>query len=184
MSTKEDQAELKQLLVEAHEMGLQYTGDDPVELYAIVMQERGKRGREVPVPCFSKSYDSIDRRCRICQLREACSDQDPNPRIAPPASKLQPIPCDACGKGFLDDPTVVEGTDEIRDYACTTPGCQNSVAVQCGWEEVGGQIASEIVLGETEPDPEPEDKPTKPTKPKTVLQVIEGGASRRPGSRL
>jgi len=150
---QETTAEFKQLMLEAHELDIQYTGSDPVELYAIVMMERAERGRSLPVPCYGKSFDSTDRRCRVCQLRDQCADLDKSPRVVLVEAKLQAIPCEACDRGMLEvECDVNPETGEVRDYGCTTAGCQNSVGVQCGWEETRDKIHHKIVLGELLPE--------------------------------
>jgi hypothetical protein len=171
--------DLQSLLVEAHELNIQYTGDDAVELHAIVTMARSEAGRNHPVPCYGLSFDPTNRRCRICQLRNPCADLDQRPRVDVLEAKLQPIPCESCGKGMLE----IECLDEagtLRDYGCTTIGCQNSVAVQCGWESVGGQVVREVVLGEPEEKPEKEVAPkvidVEPEEsPKPKLRVVAGG---------
>lgn len=180
-------SDFKALLVEAHDLGIQYTGVDPSELGAFVTMARAERGRTHEVPCYGLSYDPTDRRCRICQLRNPCADLDKRPRVVVLEAHLQSIPCGACGKGMLEIECVDKDTGHIRDFACTTKGCQNSVAVQCGWE-TQTDVVREVVLGEPEPEPadvaEVEDSPeaaapsspAEPAAPKKKILIVRSGS--------
>lgn len=150
--TDEENLDFSALLKEAHDLGLHYTGTNAAELHGFVTMARNKVGSDHSVPCYGLSFSSTDRRCRICQLKNPCADLDKRPRVeVREIAQLEPIPCDACGKGSLEVESLNPETRELRDYTCTTRGCQNSVAVQCGWEQIGSQIAREIVLGESDP---------------------------------
>ena len=182
------EADFKALVREAHDLGLHYTGSDAAELHGYVTMARAERGREHPVPCYGLSFDATDRRCRICQLRNPCADLDHRPRVEVIEASLQALPCDACGKGMLEVELVERETKEIRDYGCTTRGCQNSVKVQCGWED-SGDIVREIVLHDHKakvvapaedddpPDEDPVAVPQDPPKP--ALRAIEGGKAKK-----
>ena len=167
--------DFKALMVEARELGVQYNGDDVDELTAYILMARASADKSVPVPCFGVSYDPTDRRCRICQLRDACADKDKKPRIEILEPTLQAIPCGACGKGSLDVACEDEQTGQLRDYACSNVGCPNTVAIQCGWESTGG--VADVVFGEDKPEPEAvpempiEDKPAPKAKPKAKAKL-------------
>jgi hypothetical protein len=163
-------AEFKALQNDAHALGIHYTGDDPSELHVFVQMARAERGKSHPVPCYGLSYDPTDRRCRICQLRNPCADTDKRPRVELVKLPLQALPCDSCGVGVLQEELRDRDTNEVRDYGCTTKGCQNTVSIQCGWESVK-PAAAEIVLGEPAPEPVKKPEPVKPP----ALQVIQGG---------
>lgn len=168
--------DFKALLVEAQELNIQYNGDDPVELHALITLARSDVGKDHPVPCFGLSYDPTNRCCRICQLRDPCADKDKRPRIEVLEAKLQPVPCDACGKGLLE----IECEDEwgeLRDYACSTKGCPNTIAIQCGWESIDtDQVVREIVVESSDPSkPEPKPEP-KPESEPVAEQAVESTA--------
>lgn len=180
-------ADFKTLTAEAHELGIQYTGDDADELTAFIAMARAERGKEHPVACYGLSYDQTDRRCRICQLRNPCADLDKRPRVVVMEAKLQPIPCDVCGKGMLEVECVETETGILRDYACSTKGCPNTLAIQAGWESVGNETVREIVLGEPEaeeeaPEPEVAADPETPKK-KPELRVVKGGKDDAPPAK-
>jgi hypothetical protein len=184
------------LMAEAQDLGLQYTGNDPVELDALVTMARLEAGDKHPVPCYGKSYDPTDRRCRICQLRKACADLDPSPRVevlAPDGKpQLEPIPCGACAKGELSVELLDVEARTLRDYGCTTRGCQQTVGIQCGWstdvspeivieEEKGSEEESEAkaepVAGPAVP-PSAEPVPAPP-KPKRKVVVKKGKSTKK-----
>ncbi len=175
-------AEIKALHTEAHELGIQYNGDDPHELHQFVQLARSERGKDHPVPCFGLSYDPTDRRCRICQIRNACADQDNSPRVEVVEAKLNPIPCDACGKGILEVECLDNETRQLRDYACSTKGCQNSVAVQCGWEKVGQNTVREIVIEGKRAETKKPEKVATPGKDSDAAET--SGKSKPPKLRV
>lgn len=145
-----EQADLKQLMTEAQDLGIQYYGDDPDELGMFIAMARAEAGKSHPVACYGLSYDPTDRRCRICQLRNPCADLDRRPRIEVLDVSLQPVPCAVCGTGMLEVECEDPDTHQLRDYACTRKGCPNTLSIQCGWETVGQSTVREVVLGEHE----------------------------------
>src|SRR5512142_57089 len=76
-----DEAQFQELMREAQQLGLHYTGHDCAELELIVTLARQERGVAHPVACYGLSYEPTDRRCRICQLRGPCSELDKRPRV-------------------------------------------------------------------------------------------------------
>lgn len=165
-----------ELIREAQELGIQYNGDDMDELEGFVQMARIKHGKEHPVKCYGLSYDPSDRRCRICQLKNPCADIDKRPRIQIcEVAQLQPIPCDVCQAGSLEVECVDIETRELRDYACSNTGCQNSVSIQCGWENTV-TAEKEIVIVEKKHKAEKStaEKKTEETKEGPALRVIKG----------
>lgn len=167
-----DQERFDELRREAQEIGLHYTGKDPVELEAFLALAKAEQGASHPVACYGLSYEPTDRRCRICQLRGPCSEKDLRPHVVvTDISKLEDVMCEACGTGSLSVELLsqdsVEGeAREIRDFGCTTPGCLNTLGIQCGWEQQPERQQQEIAFA-----PRPEvrlegvQKPLKPEKP-------------------
>ena len=51
------EAEFGELLTQAQELGIQYTGTDGDDLRGLVSMARKESGREHPVPCYGLSYD-------------------------------------------------------------------------------------------------------------------------------
>ena len=138
-------AEFRALVAQAQELSIQYYGDDSAELHALVQLAMATKGDAHPVPCFGQSYDPINRGCRICTLRDRCADIDKKPRVELVSAKLQAVVCESCARGMLEV-AVEDDAGNLRDFACTTAGCQNTVAVQCGWESVGNIVPVEVVL--------------------------------------
>jgi len=172
-------ADFAAMTAQAHELGIHYTGVDPLELQAFIAMAQADRGPEHPVPCFGLSYDPSHRPCRICQMRNPCADADKKPRVeVADVRRLEPVPCEACRRGELNIELQDVETHEIRDYGCSTHGCQNTLGIQVGWES--GSRPTEIVLGEADADEEAAKVETEaeaePEKP--ALEVIDGGKSK------
>jgi hypothetical protein len=158
-----DASDFKELMKEAHILGIHYTGSDTQELVKLIELARKNKGEGHPVPCYGVSHDPTDRRCRVCQLRVACSRLDTSPRVEKlDVTVLQSLPCEACGKGSLEIELLDLETHRLKDYACSTLGCQNMISIQCGWSAERLPTEHEIVLGD------PEKKVEKISKEKSL----------------
>ncbi len=152
-----DQVQLDALRRQAQALGLHYNGRSTVELEAFLALARAEGGKDHPVACYGLSFEPTDRRCRICALRDPCGAMDHRPRVEvlDPA-RLDDVVCESCGAGQLSVELLAadsaEGeAREIRDYGCTTPGCLNTLGVQCGWEAQPERAPQEIAFA---PKPE------------------------------
>lgn len=136
----------KALILEAQELGMHYTGNNPLELEGIIAIAKSKRRKKQLVPCFGLSFDPTDRRCNVCQVRIRCAEEDSSPRIIlADTGGLRAIPCDVCKRGNLE--VELANEDMIVDYGCTESGCANSLRLQCGLSYRDIKEPDEIVLG-------------------------------------
>lgn len=148
------EADFRALMARAHELGVHYTGEQALELEMLLAMAEKEQGPEHPVPCFGLSYDPSARPCRMCSLRNACADLDKSPRVeVADVRRLLPVPCEVCRKGELSAELLDPESRELRDYGCTTTGCQNTISIQCGWE-AGMRV--EMQFGEVEEEEQPE----------------------------
>jgi len=185
-----DGAQFIELMREAQLLGFHYTGRDIAELEALVGLAKAERGTNHPVACYGLSYEPTDRRCRICQLRGPCSDLDKRPRVeVMDPSQLESVICEACGQGELRVELRAPDSIIVRDYGCNTPGCLNTLGIQCGWSEETKRLPENIafeakpkeklegVLPSPKP-PEPEPEPMPPYKKTRV--VVKAAAPAAP----
>jgi len=172
-------SKFEDLLVEAQSLGIQYTGEDVDELFGFISLAKADVGREHPVPCFGIKFDPTDPRCRICQLKDPCADKDNQPRVEVLEAKLSPVPCESCGKGDLEI-ECIDDYGALRDYACTTKGCPNSVAIQCGWEFNDDlEDESAVTFDEPEVKQEPVTVKAAPKKKATPKKAPPKKASKK-----
>jgi hypothetical protein len=137
--------EFQTLMREAQRYGFHYSGQDISELNALVTLAKIECGDSHPVPCFGLNYESTDRRCRICQLQEACAAKDRRPRIEIlDPNTLGDVICNACGSGELRVELRIPDSSIVRDYGCSTPGCLNTLGIQTGWDETRVKLTPEI----------------------------------------
>jgi hypothetical protein len=185
-----DEEEFLALLTEAQELGVHYTrqGEDRDihELRAFVSLARQEHGADHPVACYGVSHDPTDRACRICSLRQSCADRDTSPRVEVMGVKqLEDVPCESCGRGLLSEELTDKDTGELLDFRCSTMGCSNTLGSQCGWDEITGRRPTISVEdpnpAEPEPTPAPEPPLSAQEKASTppVLEVLEGGKSKK-----
>jgi hypothetical protein len=166
-------SEFQALMREAQRYGFHYTGQDISELSALVSLAKTECGESHPVPCFGLNYESTDRRCRICQLHDACSAKDRRPRVEIlDPNTLGDVICEACSSGSLNIELRVPDSTIVRDYGCSTPGCLNTLGIQTGWNEQRAISSPEICFEPKVKRRLPEvAKASEADKPKTSIKL-------------
>jgi hypothetical protein len=119
--------ELDALRGEAAGYGIRITTDKLADARELVLRIRKERAG-MP-PCFHRAYLTTDPRCRICDLRWRCAGPDVPPEYLPPED-LDPVPCELCDKGLLNRELRHPYSEVVMDYACTTPGCSQTLIGQ------------------------------------------------------
>ena len=120
--TDRDHLVLRQLNIQAQELGIQYVGADPAELAKIVtMMTAARAGKPA---CFLRSY-SPEGICRTCDLYAECGQRSIEPRVS-----LEPVALVECRMPDCDGDLIVvlyDDKGDTVDYGCSTPGCPNTL---------------------------------------------------------
>ncbi|MCU0912996.1 MAG: hypothetical protein MUC88_00360 [Planctomycetes bacterium] len=147
--------ELDALRREALSYGYALEGETLPELRQAV--ERMRAERQGKPPCFRRSYLTNAPQCRICDLRGDCAGRGEDIPAHVEPGDLTPVACRQCDQGLLRVELVDEATGTIRDYACSSTGCQNTLLRQSRWIDPrapapGQQKPATVYDLEIEPD--------------------------------
>jgi|WetSurMetagenome_2_1015567.scaffolds.fasta_scaffold04771_11 hypothetical protein len=140
--------ELDDLRKEALSYGYALEGEHLAELRTAV--ERMRAERQGRPPCYRRAYSSSAPQCRICDLRTDCAGEPVAAYVAP--GDLQVVACKMCEQGMLRVELADEVTGAIRDYACSSPGCTNTLLMQARWEIAKERRPASVYGMAIEPD--------------------------------
>jgi len=148
---KAKREELEALRREALSYGYALEGESLGELRQAV--ERMRAERQGKPPCYRRSYASTAPQCRICDLRVECAGGiDEVPAYVEPGD-LQPVACRACEHGMLRVELMDEATGTVRDYACSSPGCTNTLLGQSRWPTKDAATVYDLTIPPDQRDP-------------------------------
>jgi hypothetical protein len=119
----EDEREL--ILQEAVVYG--FSLDDTGDLQKLRAElSKIKKDRQGKPLCYRRMFLAVDPRCRICDLRVACSGDEELEGVKP--GDLTAIICEKCSVGALRV-EIVDG-ENVVDYGCTTRNCTQTASQQ------------------------------------------------------
>lgn len=126
----ERQAKKETLLIEANSFGyaldLELSVEELTEQINDIRQER--KGKP---PCYKRSFKFTSPYCKICELNIPCGiDERKGGDNALYGHELDAEICDSCKMGYLQIELIDEKTREVRNYACSSPGCFNTLLDQ------------------------------------------------------
>jgi len=139
--------ELEALRREALSYGYALEGETLPELRQAVEKMRGER--QGKPGCYRRNYGVAAPQCQICDLRVDCA----NGIVATPSGDLEAVGCLACEQGLLRVELTDEATGDVRDYACSSTGCTNTLLRQSGWRKDAPASVYDIPIPPDIPDP-------------------------------